>query len=216
MAKEKKIKRVLLGVITNKGNMPTYFVKSLFEIFEFTRANGIKADIRTFDSVEVQIMRNKCCNHAIDEGYDYVFMLDTDMKYPRDSVVKLIKHNKDFVVGSATQRTYPFFPTQYKKFSKDNFKSKENRVFITKENKELIEIGSSGVVGALIKVSCLKKLKIPYFKLEYYEDGLDFTGSDVYFCKQLIENKIKLFLDPAINYEHEILAFHDSFGINFM
>ncbi len=211
----KQNSKVLLGVITNRGSMPTYFIKSLFEIFEFTRASGIQAEIRTFDSVEVQIMRNKCCNHAVDEEFDYVFMLDTDMKYPRDSVVRLIKHDKDFVVGSATQRIYPFFPTQYKKFSQDTFKNKENRVFITKEDKELIEIGSSGVVGALIKVSCLKKLKMPYFKIEYFDD-LDFTGSDVYFCKQLAENKIKLFLDPTINYEHEILAFYDSFGINLM
>jgi len=213
--KQKKSK-VLLGVITNSGSMPTYFVKSLFEIFEFTRANGIQAEIRTFDSVEVQIMRNKCCNYAVEEGYDYVFMLDTDMKYPSDSVVKLIKHDKDFVVGSATQRLYPFFPTQYKEFLKDTFKNKENRVFLTKENKDLIEIGSSGVVGALIKVNCLKKLKIPYFKIEYHENGVEFTGSDVYFCKQLSENKIKLFLDPTINYHHEILAFHNSFGVNFL
>ena len=211
--KQKKEIRVLLGVITNKGSLPTYFVKCLFELSEYTRAKGIKAEVRTFDAVEVQQMRNKCCRHAVEEGYDYVFMLDDDMTYPRDTVLKFIKHNKDFVVGSATQRIYPFFPTQYKKFSKDAFKNKDNRVFITKESKELIKIGSSGVVGALIKVSLLKKLKMPYFKLEYKDDGLEVIGSDVYFCKLLAEKKIKLFLDPTVNYDHEILAFHNSFGI---
>jgi len=211
----KKIK-VLLGVISNRGSMPTYFVKDLFELFEYSRSNGIKADIRTFDAVEVQQMRNKCCNHAIDEGYDYVFMLDDDMTYPRDTLVKFLKHDKDFVVGSATQRIYPFFPTQYKKFSKEKFKEGDNRVFITKESKNLIEVGSSGVVGALIKVKCFEKLKKPYFKLEYHKDGVNITGSDVYFCKQLTENKISLFLDPTVNYNHEILAFHNSFGINLL
>jgi hypothetical protein len=215
MAKEKEIKkRVLLGIITNRGSLPTYFVKCLFELFEYTRLKKIKADIRTFDAVEVQQMRNKCCNYAVENNYDYVFMLDEDMIYPSNSVVKLIKHNKDFVVGSATQRIYPFFPTQYKKFSENNFKDKENRVFITKENKDLIEIGSSGVVGALIKVSCLKKLKLPYFKVEYQKDGKNIIGSDVYFCKKFKNKGFKLFLDPTVNYNHQIVAFHNSFGIN--
>lgn len=204
--------KVLLGVITNRGFLPTYFVKSLFELFEYTKDNGIKADIRTFGSIEVQQMRNKCCRFAIENKYDYVFMLDSDMLYPRDSIIKLMKHKVDFVVGSATQRIYPFLPTQYKKFI-EGFKDKSNRIFITKENKKLIRIGGSGVVGALIKVSCLKKLKVPYFKVEYIDD-INVIGSDIYFCKQLVKSGIKLFLDPTINYNHEILAFHNSFGIN--
>jgi GT2 family glycosyltransferase len=214
MKKEKS--KVLLGVITNRGFLPTYFVKSLFELFDYTRHNGIKVDIRTFSAVEVQQMRNRCCRHAIDNGYDYVFMLDDDMMYPRDSITELIKHNKDFVVGSATQRNFPYFPTQYKKFLKDNLKAESNRVFIKKEDKELKEIGGSGVVGALIKVDCLKKLEMPYFKVEYKNKGFDIIGSDIYFCNKLVASGVKLFLDPLINYDHGILAFYNSFGMNLL
>jgi len=207
------IPKILIAVINNRKDIPMYFCQSLFELMEYTRVNKIKVDIRTFSFVEVQQMRNKACVFAIENNYDYIFMLDTDMKYPRDSIVKLLSHNKEFVVGSSTQRNHPFYPTQYKKLNVKNFKNKNNRVFISKENKRLIKIGFSGVVGALIKTTIFKKVKLPYFKVDYKKNGIDIIGSDIYFCNKLMNKKINIYLDPTINYKHEILSFSDSFGV---
>ncbi len=208
-----KQQRVLIGIISNRKEAPLSFFKSLSELADFTNYKGIKADIRFFSAVEVQLMRNNCVLYAIKENYDYIFMLDQDMVYPKDSIVKLIKHNKEFVVGSATQRNHPFFPTQYKKFKTKGFKQKDNRIFITKDNKKLIKIGGTGVVGALIKVKSFKKIKLPFFKVSYKKDGINITGSDIYFCRKWKKLGKELFLDPTVNYNHQINAFSNSFGI---
>lgn len=205
--------KVLLGIISNQSNWPVYFVTSIIEMYNYTKDNSnIDVKLRIFSAVEVQQMRNYCCMHAIEAGFDYVFMVDTDMVYPKDSIIKLVKHNKDFVVGSATQRMTPFLPTQYKEFKEKNFKHPSNRIFISKKNHKLISIGGTGVVGALIKTDVLKKLELPFFKVDYKENQKNVIGSDIYFCNKLRKAKIKMYLDPTVNYKHEILAFSDSFG----
>lgn len=209
-----KTKTVLIGVISNRASWPVYFCRSLFELYNYTNQIGINAHMRTFSSTEVQQMRNHCCLFAIENKFDYVFMLDDDMTYPIDSIERLIKHNKDFVVGSATQRVPPFLPTQYKNAEAKNFKNESNRIFVKKGDKKLVKIGSTGVVGALIKTSVFKKLKSPFFKITYKKNGVNIIGSDTYFCIRMNEKNIKMYLDPAINYKHEVVSFSDSFGVS--
>jgi len=206
-------KRVLLAIINNRKYVPMYFCQNIFELIDYSRVNGIKIDIRTFSAVEVQQMRNIACNFAIENNFDYIFMVDTDMQYPIDSIVRLISHDKNFVVGSATERYPPFYPTQYKKLNVKNFKDKLNRVFISDKDKNLIKIGFSGVVGALVKVDIFKKLSKPYFKVEYKKNNEDVIGSDIYFCNQLNKKRIKLYLDPQVQYKHEVLLFSSSVGV---
>jgi len=206
-------KNVLLAIINNRKDVPMYFCQNIFEIMEYSRANGVKVSIRTFSAVEVQQMRNMACNFAVENNFDYIFMVDTDMQYPMDSIVRLIKHDKDFIVGSATERHPPFYPTQYKKLNVKNFKAKSNRVFISNKDKDIIKIGFTGVVGALIKVDIFKKLNKPYFKVEYKKNNEDVIGSDIYFCNQLNKKRIKLYLDPQVKYKHEVLLFSSSIGV---
>lgn len=208
-----KTKTVLIGIISNRASWPVYFCRSLFELYDYTNNCGIQAHMQTFSAVECQQMRNHCCLFALENKFDYVFMLDDDMTYPIDSIEKLIKHNKDFVVGSATQRFPPFYPTQYKDAKAKVFKDKSNRVFIKKGDKKLVSLGGTGVVGALIKTKIFKKLECPYFKITYKKNGKNIIGSDTYFCMKLNKSKIKMYLDPKINYKHEVISFADSFGI---
>jgi len=206
--------KILIGIINNREYVPASFIQSLLGLLEYTRKHT-SIVVQEFKAVEVQQMRNNCCLFALNGGFDYIYMVDTDMTYPNYSIVELLKHNKEFVVGSATQRNPPFYPTQYKKLNAGNFKSKENRVFITEDDTKLVEIEATGVVGALIKVSCLRDLAKPYFKVEYKENGIDVIGSDVYFCKKWADAGKKIYLDPTINYEHKVLGFSNSFGVSF-
>jgi len=126
-------------------------------------------------------------------------MVDEDMEYPADSIIKLIKHDKKFVIGSANTRTPPYPPTQYKIWQQSNLANEENQV--KAEGKELIKIGATGVCGALIKTEIFKKLKYPFFQIKYKKFP-DIIGGDVMFCKQLRDNQIEMYLDPTIHYGH--------------
>ena len=81
------------------------------------------------------------------------------------------------------------------------------------DDKELKKVGCTGVVGALIKVDVIKKLTYPYFQMEY-KDEAHVTGSDIYFTKKLIkEANVDLWVDPKVDYPHQINAYIDREGI---
>jgi hypothetical protein len=133
-------------------------------------------------------------------------MLDTDHIYPSDCINQLIKHNKDFVVGLACRRQYPFNIIQYKR--------KGRRFEYLKGNEGLTEIHGTGVVGALIKTKMLEKLKFPYFKRFFRGDGTTLS-SDIYFCKKCSQKGLELNCDTSVSYPHEVQGFADRGNVNF-
>jgi len=194
MAKEK----ILIAITSNRERVPKFFMTSMINLYSKTKEK-YSVDIANISAVECNLMRNYACQIAINKGYDYLFMVDEDMEYPEDSIIKLIKHNKDFVTGSANTRTPPYLPTQYRAWRSSNLADSKN--LIKAEGKELIKIGCSGVCGALIKVNILKKLKYPFFQIKYNKFP-DIIGGDVMFCKQLRDKGISMYLDPTIFYGH--------------
>jgi len=204
--------KILLAIINNRDTWPEYFASSMISIYRYCIRRDIEVDLRIFKANDVNHMRNNACRWAMGFNpekvkYTHLIQFDTDHTYPSDMVKKLISWNKDFVCGCTNQKTHPFMPTQYKKFKDDEFKNKNNRCFFDK-SEGLQEIGSSGVVGALIKVSILEKLKYPYFNL-IYKDEISVVGGDIYFCKQLKKNKIKIYCDTSLSYPHQVDLFTD-------
>lgn len=51
--------------------------------------------------------RNTGCMRALEGGFDYVFMLDSDVIPPPDAVHRLIKHNLPIVSGMYCRRSHP-------------------------------------------------------------------------------------------------------------
>lgn len=203
--------KILLAIINNYTMVPTSFMVSLLELYSYTKNSGVDVHIQTFSAITCDYMRNLACRFANEQKYTHIFMVDVDMIYPKGSIVELLKHDKDFVVGTARQRVPPYLPTQFKEFKDDKFMSEDNRLYFKEETK-LTKVGSTGVVGALIKTEVFNILKHPYFVLEYKNSGA-VTGSDTYFCKLLVENKIDLWCDPNVNYGHFVNCFVDKDGV---
>lgn len=194
-------KSVLLAIINNREVLPLFFVKSLMELKTYTELHGVNVDLRFFNAVDINLMRNMASEFALKGKYDYMMQLDTDMVYPEDSIIKLIKRRKDVVIGTARRRTFPFKYVHCKSLKKD-YTHDSN--IINPIGKRLIKVEVTGVPGALIKTKVLKKIKYPYFLIKYYKNRV--VGGDIYFCKQLKKKGIKIFIDPLVNYSHKIDA----------
>ena len=192
----KKIK-IFIAIISNRERVPKFFMNSMINLFAKTKEK-YDVEMGCAAAVECNLMRNYACKVA-EEQYDYIYMVDEDMEYPADSIIKLMKHKKDFVTGSATMRSPPYNPTQYKKWRSTKLSNPKN--LVRAEGKELIKIGCSGVCGALIKTSVFKKLKYPFFQIKYNKFP-NIVGGDVMFCKQLRDKKIEMYLDPTVYYGH--------------
>jgi hypothetical protein len=55
--------------------------------------------------------RNKLAEAALNEGADYILWIDADMRFPKQTIERLLAHDKDIVGVNATTRNYPVAPT---------------------------------------------------------------------------------------------------------
>ena len=191
-----------MTVINNRPTMPKYFVKSLLELYIYTKKH-LDVDLKFMQANSVNHMRNLSVKLAIDGNFDYLVMLDDDHLYDKEFIVKFFQIGKDIITGCTNQRTFPYFPTQYYKIQKE-MKTQKNLCYFGEDKLEVIE--ASGPVGMLIKVDILKKMKWPYYFIDWKEPER-VVGGDMNFCKTLKKLGVPIYCDLSTNFPHEVNGF---------
>lgn len=196
-----KMKKVLIAIVNNRPELNVQFVKSLLELIFYTGENGFEIYPAFYDYYDPAEMRNTASDEAKKFDVDYVFYMDADMVYPRDSIIRLAKHDVDIVGGMYNTRKLPTLPVHFKKleFTKD-FGLAPNRDY--KPNTGLQEQEAGGFGGVLVKREVLNKMKNPYFKIISFDGG--FYGEDVYFFEQALKLGFKGYVDTDLDYGHII------------
>jgi cellulose synthase/poly-beta-1,6-N-acetylglucosamine synthase-like glycosyltransferase len=195
---KKNKEKIMIALITNQGILPINFVSSLMGMYEYTKEfyNISLKDIKVISNTYVDNMRNIAVDEAQKSNYDYLFMLDVDMIYPKNSIVDLMKHKKEVIGGLYYRRKSPHLPVHWKKVGRHLDKHIE-----WFEEGKIKQVGASGGGGVLFKVKAFKKLKRPYFQVKYINHGMNAVGEDIDYCFK-IKGKIKFFIDPKIKYAH--------------
>lgn len=191
-------KKVIIALINNQGTLPTSFVISLINLYNHTK-QFVETELALINSTYVCQMRNEAINYSINKEASHVFMVDVDMIYPKDSIIKLLKRNKSIIGGLYYKRQFPHSPVHWKK---NNFKGLHKSENIEHfESGKLKKVEASGGGGVLIKLSSIKKLKQPYFQVRYLKNSCKCVGEDIDFCYK-IKNKLDFWIDPTIKYAH--------------
>lgn len=142
----------------------------------------------------VHIGREATCALALQNNFDWIVMIDSDMVPEPQTIKKLLRHNKEIVSAPCFKRTPPFTPCFYKKLAVEN-----NRVVIdpcTEWPDRLFEVQGVGAACLLIRTSALKKMQAPYFY------PLPTTGEDISFCMRAQKAGIPIYIDPLIRCGH--------------
>ncbi|GIX07725.1 MAG: hypothetical protein KatS3mg115_2128 [Candidatus Poribacteria bacterium] len=143
--------RVLVGVPCSWEAVPVPFVQSLIGLRLPPRSEVRFVRLHTLDQ-----MRNELARQAVEEGFSHLFMLDADMIYPSDSLIRLLRADVDVICGLACRRTPPHVPVCLQP-------TKEPFVFQVEVPKErgLIECGAVGGGGTLIRTEVFQKMEPP-------------------------------------------------------
>lgn len=108
----------------------------------------------------IDTARNMIVQKALEDvTTEYILMIDDDMTFDHDFLMKLIAHDVDIVAGLAFKRTPDFHPCVYKK------KEDEYVPILPEVFQEVDIIGTGGI---LIKRSVFEKLQYPYFETVFY------------------------------------------------
>lgn len=138
---------------------------------------------------------------ALDQGSSHLLFCDTDMKFPGDTIKKLVALKKDVVGVWSFKRKLPKEPTVHvREESPENYIWR-NATLDERPTQAFCRMaGRSVAVGTglmLIDLEKAKRLDVPRFRADY--GG---PGEDLYFCSQAIKAGLEVWCDPTIQVGH--------------
>ena len=197
--------KVLIAVPTFENITPDTF-KAIYDmdkgghdcLFEFVRGH------------DCATARNKIVTKAQELGADYLMMIDGDVTPKRDALVNLMSHGVDVVMGfymhrcsdtnATTERTcackivddsgayYFNYPLESEWTAGELRKKRESGEY-------LLQIHGGGMGCVLINMRAFDDLPYPWFDWANFPAGIGTLSEDLYFCKQLHNECIPIYVD---------------------
>ena len=154
-------------------------------------------DIYTAAGTLIFDQRNQLVKTSLAAKCDYIVFIDADMRFPKDTIMHLLKHNKDIIGVNATTRTEPVMPTA------KNLKIEEDGScswlpIYSNGMKGISKADGIGCGVMMIKASVFKKLEEPYFYFEQLPNN-KILGEDIYFCIKAKDAGIDTWVDHDLS-----------------
>ena len=150
--------------------------------------------------------RNGLANQAINNGFDRVLWLDSDMIFEPDLLKRLsadLDAGMDMVCGLYTTRRPPIKPAIFAEIGvemhDDGTAKPIAKTYHEYPKDSVFEVAACGFAGVLVKTSLLREVKSKY--------GLPFSpvlgfGEDISFCMRVKELGKKMYCDSRVKMGH--------------
>lgn len=150
--------------------------------------------------------RNLIIDAALEHGCSHVLLIDDDMAYKPDSLIRLLEKDRDVVSGLYFSRAYPHQPIIFDLADDDGACFP---MYMTPERQGLIPMQASGFGFLLIKLSVFAQLEKPYVRLG--ELNSEEWCDDIGFFNRLRKARIDSFcdLDCRVGHMGSFIAWPD-------
>lgn len=161
------------------------FMRSLLDLVKRIEC---RYEIAIISGTLVYVARDKLANKAINEGFDWVLWLDSDMVFQDTLLEDLQFCGKDFVTGVYHARRKGYDSCIFEKIDLDELKKCESYP------SQAFRVEGCGFGCVLIKTEILKHIvqtyKTAFLPLKQY-------GEDIAFCLRARELGYKLWCEPS-------------------
>lgn len=122
--------------------------------------------------------RAKLAQTCLDDDCDWLMMLDSDMRFPGDTLIRMLQRNEPIVTANYSTRRVPPEPVAFR-----SIKTCE-KLYTAPESTGLEEVAANGLGVALIHRSVFEAMEKPWFYIPYIPSSDGHWGEDVWFCNQ--------------------------------
>lgn len=136
--------------------------------------------------------RAELAKNAVKAGADYILWLDTDMRFPKDTLDRLLAHKKQIVAANYATRRLPVDTVAFRLHDNGGWETVKTG---DKTGLEKVEAVGMGVMLTDTKV--FKEMPQPWFSITYHQNSDEYSGEDIFFCYKA--NKLG----------HEVIIDHD-------
>jgi len=134
--------------------------------------------------------RTQLVTQSLNAGADYILFIDSDMRFPQNTVSQLITQDKQIIGANCKQRT------------KNEWTARKAGKFISSDDKFGVEqVDTLGFGVTLIKAEVFEKIAHPWFEMTYDPIVGKLIGEDVDFCTKARIAGFDIFVDHALSHE---------------
>jgi glycosyltransferase involved in cell wall biosynthesis len=164
-------------------------------------ARNTKHQVNLYTSMGTLIFdqRNNMVESALEEGADYVLFIDADMRFPKDTLERLIAHDKGIIGVNATTRSSPVKATA-KTLEIDEDGTCNWKQISSKNKTGIQQADGIGCGVMLISKETLNAIPKPWFFFELLPEN-KLLGEDIYFCIKAKDVGIDTFIDHDLSQE---------------
>lgn len=181
-------KKILIAVPTNKYIEP----ETMQAIYDLEVPEGYTTHFQYFYGYQIDQIRNLIADWA--KNYDYLFSVDSDIAFPKNTLKKLLAHDVDMVSGLYRQRKDQQILEIYRNGVSVPYSELKGR--------GLVEVQSAGFGCLLVKSAVIRAMDYPHFVYKSAIDHKNTVSEDTYFCIKAKEKGFKVFADTSILCDH--------------
>ena len=140
--------------------------------------------------------RMELARQALEEKADYLLWLDSDMRFPRETIGHLMLRDKPIVAANYATRRMPVKPVAMM----DN-NGEIGRVYTAPDSEGLQPVDYIGMGVMMVKREVFEKVEAPWFAIPYSTVGNHYIGEDVFFCSKAREAGYEVLVDHDLSHQ---------------
>lgn len=182
----------LLIAVPCFDTMRAEFVRSLLELKDELHRNRVEHEVKILTGTLVHAARDRLAQHAVNNFFDEVLWIDSDMVFDRHLYEDLKSAGKDMVCGLFISRHYPYVSCV--------FKSLIPVERITEYPEDTFQVAGCGFGCVLMKAQILKDVMTTHDGKCFIPDQR--LGEDVAFCKRADDCGHTIWCEPTVRVGH--------------
>ena len=188
--------KILVAVPTFENISPDTF-KSIYGLTRPDDAIVMFDYVKGYDCAHA---RNEIAQEAVDYGFDFVLMVDSDIILPSDTLVRMLTDPVPICLGCYPRKNTVNGTVELFKLGQDDFVE----TFTSDEVDMLTDrfkVKGGGFGCAFMSTGLFQYLGRPWFQYVEYQNGM-VLSEDNYMCSMLAKLGVDIYADPNIRCGH--------------
>jgi len=181
--------KVAIGVPSN-DMVHTDFTMCLINLCMYSFMNNVHVCVISQRSSIIEVGRCEIAAVALQTGAEKLLTLDSDMTFPPNTLIELIRKNKDIICCDAKRRRPPYTSV----LCDTEGKPLDHSIRLP----ALVEVAGGSSACQLVDLNVFRKIKEPYYKVEF-NDKKEFLGEDYYFSNKVRKAGYAVFCDTVLS-----------------
>jgi FkbM family methyltransferase len=173
-------------------------VDTFKSIYDMDVPDGYQTEFQYFYGYSIDQIRNLIAHWAL--NYDYLFSIDSDIAFERDTLKKMLAHDRDMVSGLYIQRKFGEHTLEL--YEHNGRGGVANIPYEKIKGRGLVEIAGCGFGCVLVKTDVIRAIEYPQFKYHSAIDHAHTISEDTDFCTKALAKGFRIWADTSIKCRH--------------